>query len=473
MIQIGAAVLRRDLRWGFVASLIIGNSRTRDMVGDMASLTPGEREYAGHSALRVLWFARAGDVVVLPRLPRAEYLAYVVGHTRTDIDSLAILAPPPGIDGEDLLTRDRMADAGFRERLRMIVRERRVDDILAVYTDAAVVELVDAVDLAGALPGRPFAAARGVSLINSKAVFRALAAGVGVAVAPGHVVTETGEAVRAVGELLADGRSAMLKKEFQGGGFGNEIVTATDGVRPTGANRVVVLSDDKTIADYVAQRWDWLTVGGRDRLVVERYLPGCDTVYAEYLLRDEGPRLTGTGQILMEPVAVGEIVPAPMLTEAAHTELVNESERLGHCVHSMGYRGYLSTDAILTPTGDIVFTETNGRMSGSTHLHSVVRERLLTAAQRPHRVLLERDGGWTVPSFAAADQWLTRNDLRFDPVTGSGVLLTSDHLPDDTVTYCIVAPDLAAATAVASRLVSASRSTDMARTASRVSGSAL
>jgi len=455
-----------------VASLIIGNSRTKDMVGEMAMLTPDEREHAGYAALRVLWFAKVGDVVVLPRLPRADYLAYIVGHTRTDIDSLTILAPPPGNDGEDLLTPDRMADTAFRERLRATVRERRVNDVLAVYTDAAIVDLVDAVNLAGALPGRPFAAARGASLINSKVVFRALAAGVGVAVAPGRVVTEPGEAVRMVGELLADGHSAMLKKEFQCGGFGNEIVSATDGVRPAGSNRVVVLSDDTAIENYVAQRWDWLTVGGRDGLVVERYLPDCDTVYAEYLLRDEGPGLIGTGQILMEPVAVGEIVPALPLTEAGHAELVNEGERLCQCIHTMGYRGYLSIDAILTPTGDIVFTETNGRMSGGTHLHTVVRERLLTAAQRPDRVLLERQG-WTVQSFAAADQWLTRNDLGFDPVTGTGVLLTSDHLPDGTVTYCIVAPDLAAATAVASKLVSTPRTTDLASTASRTSGGAL
>lgn len=442
------------------------------MVGELALLAPDEREHAGYAALRVLWFAKAGDVVVLPWLPRAEYLAYIGGHTRADIDSLTILAPPPGIDGEDLLTPDRMADTGFRERLRATVRERRVDDVMVVYTDAAVVELVDAVGLAGALPGRPFAAARGASLINSKVVFRALAAGVGVAVAPGHVVTEPDEAVRAVGGLLDDGHSAMLKKEFQGGGLGNEIVSATDGVRPAGSNRVVVLSDDTAIVDYIAQRWDWLTVGGRDGLVVERYLPGCDTVYAEYLLRDEGPALSGTGQMLMEPVVAGEIVPALPLTEAAHTELVSEGERLCQCIHTMGYRGFLSTDAILTPTGDIVFTETNGRMSGSTHLHTVVRERLLTAAQRPDRVLLERRG-WTVPSFAAADQWLTRNDLGFDPVTGTGVLLTSDRLPDGTVTYCIVAPDLAAATTVAGRLLSAPLSMDVASTASSVSGSVL
>src|SRR5262249_36957005 len=119
-------------------SLIIGNSRTKDMVGDIALLTSDEREHAGYVALRVLWFAKAGDVVVLPRLPRAAYLAYVTGRTRIDPDSLTVLAPPPGIDGEDLLTPDRLSDPGFREHLQAIVQERRVGDVLAVYTDVTV-----------------------------------------------------------------------------------------------------------------------------------------------------------------------------------------------------------------------------------------------------------------------------------------------------------------------------------------------
>lgn len=434
-----------------MVSLIIGNSRTEDMVGKMILLSSAERAHGGHAALRVLWFAKSGDVVVLPRLPEPDHLSYVTGVTGVDPDSLTLLVPPPAADGDDLLTPERMADAGFRTRLRAAVREHRVDDILAICTDVSVVELVDAVGLAAALPGKPFLAAHGTSLLNSKAVFRALAAGAGIAVAPGHVVTGPDEAVRAVRGQFADGHSVMLKKEFQCGGQGNEIVSASAGLRPTGSPSVVVLPDAAALAGYVARRWDWLTVGGRDRLVVERFLSGCDTVYAEYFLGDDGPQLAGTGQILMEPVAVAEVIPAAPLSTVAHAELVAESGRLCQTVHTMGYRGYFSTDAILTPDGHIVFTETNARVSGSTHLHRIVRDRLLTAAQRAGRVLLEQVG-WAVPSFTAAREFLTRNGLNFDPATGTGVLITSDHLPDGTVTYCVVAPDLVSATATVRRL---------------------
>ncbi|HEY1571279.1 MAG TPA: peptide ligase PGM1-related protein [Pseudonocardiaceae bacterium] len=435
----------------------------------MALLSSDERAHGGHAALRVLWFAKAGDVLVLPRLPDPEYVSYVTGVTRVDPDSLTLLVPPPDIDGEDLLTPERMADTGFRKQLRAAVREHRVDDILAICTDVTVVDLVDAVGLAAALPGRRFLGARGTSLLNSKAVFRALAAGAGIAVAPGHVVAEPDEAVRAVSGQFADGHSVMLKKEFQCGGLGNEIVSATAGLRPMGSSSVVVLPDDAALADYVSRRWDWLTVGGRDRLVVERFLPGCDTVYAEYFLGDDAPELSGTGQILMEPVAVAEVIPAAPLSTVAHAELVAESGRLCRTVHTMGYRGYFSTDAVLTRAGHIVFTETNARVSGSTHLHRIVRDRLLTAAQRPDRVLMERVG-WVVPSFTAARDVLTRNGLDFDPATGTGVLITSSYLPDRTVTYCVVASDLAAATAIARRLGSSPDGTEVDRPAVAVPG---
>src|SRR4051794_31442497 len=97
-------------------SLIVGNSRTEEMVGALAALTPAARQAGGCSALRLLWFAEAGDVLVLPYQPSAEYLSYVTGVTGVDPASLALLTPPPGELGTDLLTPDRLADSGFREQ---------------------------------------------------------------------------------------------------------------------------------------------------------------------------------------------------------------------------------------------------------------------------------------------------------------------------------------------------------------------
>lgn len=434
-----------------MTTLVIGNSRTEEMVGDLAALTPDERRTGGCSAQRSLWFAGDGDVVVLPWLPRAAYLAYVTGLTGVDPDSLALVAPPPGALGVDLLTPDRMSDLGFRARLSAALRGRDVDHVLAVYKDPPTVELAWAVGVGPAVPGHLFSAQDGDALVNSKAAFRAVASAAGVPISPGVVTAQPGRAEVAITDQFASGHSVIVKQEFQSGGFGNEILSPAAGVRAAGALTVVVLPDGSSLADYLARRWDWLTAGRRHRLVVERYLPGCDTVYAEYVVGDRGEELLGTGEILMEPVAVGEVVPAQALTAAGRATLVDAGRRLCRAYGAIGYRGFLSADAVLTPAGEIVFTETNGRLSGSTHLHTVVRARLVAEEHRDRRVLLERRG-WAVPSFSAALERLTGAGLGYDQHTSTGVVLTSDLTPDGTLTYCVVAEDLATAKANAGRL---------------------
>ena len=433
-----------------VTTLIIGNSRTEEMVGNLAALTPAEREAGGHSAQAILWFAVDGDIVVVPRLPRPEYLAYVTKLTCTDPASLTILAPPPGVLGTGMLTPDRTADPDFRERLCAALRGRDIDQVLAVYKDLSTVELARAVGLEQAVPGHLFSGQGGDALVNSKAAFRAMAAAAGVPISPGMVVTQPGQAELAIAEMLASGQSVMLKQEFNGGGFGNEILSPGNGVAPAGALQVVVLSDARAVAGYVAGRWDWLTGGGRHRLVIERYLRDSNTVYAEYLIGDDGEELVGTGDILMEPVAKAEIVPSQMLSASTRATLVAAGRRLCQSYRAIGYRGYLSTDAVLTPAGEVVFTETNGRLSGSTHLHTVIGSRLL-GPRRAHRVLLER-WDWPVPSFACALERLSRAGLSYDPHTCTGVLFTSDLMPDSTLTYCVAAENLQSAQSVAQRL---------------------
>lgn len=431
-----------------VAKIIVGNSRTDEMVGPLDSLSAEERRLGGCVAQRLLWFAGDGDMVILPWLPRPEYLTYVTGLTRTDPDSLTLLAPPPGRFGIDLLTADRICDAGFLRQVRLAMDERGVDEVLAVYKDPGITDFTRAVGTAAALPGYAFSAQGGDALVNSKAAFRSVAAGVDVPIAPGVVVARCQHAQHAVTAMLAAGYAVMLKREFDSGGYGNEILSPYDGLLAAGAPSVDVI-DVASAEDHLGRRWARLTEHGRHRLVIEHYLPGCQAVYAEFLVGDDDVRLLGDGEMFMEPVVVGEVVPAQALTPTTRDTLVGNGRRLAQAYRGIGYRGYLSTDAVLTPAGDIVFTEVNGRLSGSTHLHTVIGARLVDPAHR--RVRLERTG-WPVPSFTAAVDSLAEAGLAYDPVTSTGVVLTSDLLPDHTVVHCTVAEDLAAAVAVQRRL---------------------
>ncbi|MFI6824775.1 peptide ligase PGM1-related protein [Micromonospora sp. NPDC050187] len=428
-----------------MTTLIIGNSRTSEMVGDLAALTPVQLRGGGCVAQRMLWFARDGDVLVLPFAPPPEYLSYVTGMTGTDAASLTVVVPAPGSLGTDVLSPDRLSDPGFLDQLRHALGNRPPDEILAVYKDIPVTGLARALAAEAALPGYPFSAQAGDALVNSKAGFRALAAGAGVPIAPGTVVTRPEEALDAITDLFDRGHDVMVKLEFNGGGFGNEILSLTGGVAPAGAPRVVVLPDRAAVSAYLEQRWEWLTAGRANRLVVERFFPGSTTVYAEFLIGDEGARLIGVGELLMEPVAIGAVLPAQTIDPQTRAELLDAARRLVESLRVLGYRGVVSADAIHTPDGQVLFTETNCRLTGSTHVHLVLDGRVVDAGHREKRVFLER-GGWAVPSFTAAVGRLAAAGLDYDPTSRTGIVVTSNEVDaDGTVACCAIAEDLAAA----------------------------
>jgi Pre ATP-grasp domain/PGM1 C-terminal domain len=433
-----------------VRTLLIGNSRTEEMVGDLAGLSPQAREAAGYGAHRMLWWAREGDVLVLPTAPGDAFADYVAALTGTPRSSLTVLVPAPGRLGSGLLTPDRLADAALRKELRQALaapagRTPPALRILPVYADTAVAGLAGHLGAEAALPGHAFHAQGGSALVNSKAAFRAVAAGAGVATAPGTVVADPGEAARAIGALLADGHCAMAKKEFSGGGLGNEILTPAPGVEPAGAARALVLDGPAAVDAYLAERWPWLTGDGRHRLVVERYYTEAVPVYAEFEVGDHAVTLTGTGEMLMDPVVVGEIVPAhATLPAGAVAELVTAGRRLCEAYRALGYRGTISADAYRTSEGEIRFSEANGRITGSTHLHTVMGARLVGPALRARRVFL--GGECPIPSFPAAVTAIAAAGLGFDPASGTGVVLVNDSGPAaGSAVHCVIAEDVAGA----------------------------
>jgi hypothetical protein len=444
-----------------MTTILVGNNRTEEMLGDLSVLDAVERRLAGCGAQAIAWWARDGDILVLPWAPAADFLDYLTGHTGANPRAVHIVVPPPGYAGGDLLTADRLADERLHRDLRAALAGRTVDRILPVFPDAAVVAMATALGAEAALPGAGFTGQGGSVMVNSKALFRAVAAGVGVPIAPGRIVANPREAEQVISELL-DGGPVMLKHELHLGGGGNEVLSRVDGVAPSGARRVVVLPDRAGVREYVASRWDWLSHGGRNRLVVERFFAGSTPVYAEFHITEDGVELSGTGEMLMEPVVVGEIVPATGrppataaepatgLPPATAAELVDLGAKLCRAFGAIGYRGTLSADAVVTPAGQVLFTEANGRLTGSSHLHEIIGP-LLAGPER--RVLLERYD-LLVPSFRDAVTRLADSGLAYDPATRLGVVLINDYGPvGGSVAYCVVAEDMAAALDRVERLI--------------------
>ncbi|MGH3224923.1 MAG: hypothetical protein ACRDPY_40635, partial [Streptosporangiaceae bacterium] len=271
--------------------LIIANSRTEEMVGDLSKLSEKARKGGAWGAQRMLWFATDGDVVVLPWLPPDSYLQYVTGLTHTDARSLTLVVPPPGELGDELLTPDRTADTDFRTELRKAMTGRTVERVITCFDDYAVVGLVEDLGIRDALAGHAFATQGGVGMVNSKAVFRAVATGADVAIPPGIVTHQRQQATETLKSILSSGRPAMIKQEFAGGGFGNALVAPCDGVAAAGASSVTVLAESSDVDAYVAENWDWMT-GYRDhRVVIERFFTGCTTIYGEFELTDAASEL--------------------------------------------------------------------------------------------------------------------------------------------------------------------------------------
>ncbi|MFB7496376.1 peptide ligase PGM1-related protein [Streptomyces sp. NPDC056161] len=427
-----------------MATLIISNQRTEEMVGDLELLDPEYRLYVGNQARRMAWCLREGDVLVLPVPVHEEYLRYVTAVLGIPRDSVRVLVPPTGRLGEGVLSQDRLTDEGFIESLRAAVQAHGVDDVLPFHFDSSLAELTRTLGLDKVTPGFGFLDQGGGRLLNSKSTFRALAGGTGAPVPPGGVFSAQQEAEAFLWErLLSQGQPAILKQDFHVAGFGNEIVSPYAGIDPLGAQRAVVAGSRADLGSYLTERWSWLTDGGRNQVVIEQYVPESAPIYAEVRIEEHGVEFTGHGEMRMKPVLNGLIVPAPSAELPAFPGFLEAVRRLCGPIHAMGYRGIVSIDAIVTPDRNILINEFNCRTGGSTHIHRI-GERVVGDDYFEQRVLVELRR-CTFPPFAATVQALAGHGLAYDPESRTGVLITVD---DNSAAggfgeYCVVARDAA------------------------------
>ncbi|MPY57501.1 preATP grasp domain-containing protein [Streptomyces spongiae] len=406
-------------------TLIVSNQRTEEMVGDLELLDPDYRRYVGNQAQRMAWCLREGDILVLPMPADEEFLRYVADSLGIERDSVRVIVPPAGRVGEGLLSRDRLTDEGFLAELREAVAAQGTDRVLPFHFDSTVAELTRMLGLDRVTPGFGFLDQSGGRLLNSKSTFRALAGGVHAPVPEGGVFSAREEAEAFLWEgLLSQGHPAILKQDFHVAGFGNEIVSPVPGVDPLGARRTVVTEDREELVKYLTDRWDWLTDGGRNRVVIERYVPESVPIYAEVRVEEHGVEFTGHGEMRMKPVLNGLIVPAPSAELPAFPGFLDAVRLLCEPIHAVGYRGIVSVDAIVTPDQDILINEFNCRTGGSTHIHRI-GERVVGADYFEERVLVELRR-CTFPPFATAVEALRTHGLAYDPATRTGVLVTVD-----------------------------------------------
>lgn len=424
-----------------MATLLIGNQYTDQMVGELDSFPPEVRRVGGNTALRLLWGAHQGDILIAPQAASPAFLRYALGLVGVDPDSVSVLVPPPGRFGADVLSADRLRHEGFRTELHERIAESEVTRVLPFYFDNAAAELTETLGLDTSTPGFAFAGQNGAEIPNSKSVFRAVAAGIGAPLADGAVVVDSREAAGRIWAMLSSGRCVIVKQDFHVGGFGNEILSPVQGIQALGASRVVTLTEKRAADDHIAGQWRKYSNGGRHNVIIEDYAPDSVPLYAEAAIADSEITVLNHGEIRMAPVFDGFVIPGKVTTPGQRAEFLDAVALLGEAVRAMGYRGLINIDGIVTPDGRTMLTEFNGRLGGSTHLHEI-GTRLVGPHYAEQRILATRNH-WPVPSFGDAVSCLRANDIAYDHGSRSGVVITCDHSHlEGAVEYCVVATDV-------------------------------
>ncbi|MGW5049852.1 preATP grasp domain-containing protein [Actinokineospora sp. NPDC004072] len=401
-----------------MARLVVGNYAIERA---LPGLAPDTRRTAGIQGQRMLWSAAAGDGLLLARHPDEDFLRYACGLLGMDRDALRVVVPPPGHLGADVLTTDRVTAEPFLGSLR----ELGVEGVLPYSFDELASRLVTRLGLAGAVPGFGFIDQGGGDLLNSKVVFRAVAAGIGLPIPDGIVTDQADEALAFAWPLLADGRMVIVKQDVHVGGLGNEILRPDEsGADQIGALTTVRVADRAALAEHLRASWHRYSGGSRSRVVVEHYEPDSLPIWAEVEVGAEAATLVADGVMRMKPIINGVIIPIPPPTSqlAAFPGFQAHAIALGEAMRAMGYRGITNIDAMVTPDGRILFNEWNARLGGCSHLYRI-GERVLGGDYLADRCMVERRG-CPFPAFDATLAKLVDSGLAYDQRTRTGVLVS-------------------------------------------------
>ena len=106
---------------------------------------------------------------------------------------------------------------------------------------------------------------------------------------------------------------------------------------------------------------------------------------------------------------------------------------------SVGHVGLLNCDSVVTATGEIYFTEINGRAGGCTHI-DVAARRLLGEDYARNHVLLTQNS-LPIESLSTALGKLSQAGLAYDKTSQEGVILLEHHANRGTCEYMVVGDD--------------------------------
>lgn len=410
--------------------IIIANVDNERMLGDITAVPTHVFESTALVSNRLLWLARAGDIIILPRVPSARFLKYIQSIINIDFSNITILTPNEIAQHRTSITSDILLSERLLTQIKRALNKRPELhwNILPYYFTTAVGQLGRnlAKELSLDLPS--FNTEGGAEPLNQKTIFRKLAAGIKIPFATGEVVDNIPALKKSIAHLLKFTGSVIVKQDKSAGGDGNYVISSTHCSSFKGARKFFSL-DNYTLEEISEIIQAELITAGNESLTIEVYYDASAVVYSEYFLGGSNSvEYLSHGVMRMQPLWSGFEIPGQIPPKNQAT-FIHNSTTLALLAKSLGYVGHLNIDAIITPDDKIIFTEVNGRIGGCTHVHTVAQQLLGSNYLNTHQITTYNS--IFVESFQSYLNALIKHNINFSESTQKGTLILSSDQHDN------------------------------------------
>ncbi|WP_423393044.1 peptide ligase PGM1-related protein [Burkholderia sp. LMG 21824] len=352
--------------------LIVGNVDNEHMLGDWSwvSGSPKFRQMSSIVANRMAWLVDAGDVLLLPAACSTEFLNYICEIKDVDPKSITVIAASDDSKDPKLLTFQTLSDPILIERVRKAMDPTLEWRIRPYFFDRTISWLIDHLPISDDEAYTRFMKQGGAEILNSKAEFRRMAAGLGISIPNGQACSSVEHMSSVVWDLLDDTGIVMLKQDFNSGGDGNTVLTNRGDLKfAAGAGHIFHVETVKAVREVVSDIWNRQARGRNINLIAETFHKSTHIYFSDYYIENtrSAPRYLVHGEMRMEPLWVGFRIPGPIPAGRA-SHLMSDSGILTQAVKGLGYLGAINYDAVFLESGRPTFLEFNGRCGGTTHI---------------------------------------------------------------------------------------------------------
>lgn len=352
--------------------IIVANNDNPNMYADQSVFEPDFVSQIGRISARALWFAEAGDILVLPQMLSTVLLDYAARLQRRSRDSVTVIGfdiPDSQVRG---LSRDELLNPEMIFAIKAAMGRRKDWSLLFYNATHDARELAEALGLADCEAVRPFIAEGGAEILNDKRMFRNLAAGREIPLAPGVTANGRAELERAIAKYLPLTDTVIVKQDRHQGGLGNIIVSRLVDGPKLGATDAFVLGRDGSLREICDRIWQKLGVHGQSMLVVESYCTPAIVFTSEFRCTPAHGRVEflNWGQLRQAPTFDGLIMP-PSAPSYLGARFVSGATEIARLCTDLGYDGLINIDGLATDDGRIVFNEFNARLGACSHMHRI------------------------------------------------------------------------------------------------------